>query len=78
MGNQAGSKIDFKADSQNDFENKTCLKFLKTSFIGEKYPLFPLKKMSIDWDLIYHIMTSLYLSLFPRVFKIFAFSSIIR
>ena len=30
---------------QKDFENKTCPKFLKTSFIGEKHPLsFPFKK----------------------------------
>ena len=26
---------------QKDFENETCLKVLKTSFIGEKHPLFP-------------------------------------
>ena len=52
---------------QTDFKNKTCLKFLKTSFFGEKYPVFPLKKMSPDWDLIYHLMTSLYLTLFPGV-----------
>ena len=26
---------------QNNFENKTCLKFLETSFIGEKHPPFP-------------------------------------
>ena len=29
---------------QKDFENKTCLNFLKTSFIWEKHPLFPFKK----------------------------------
>ena len=29
---------------QTDFKNQTCLKFLKTSFLGEKYPVFPLKK----------------------------------
>ena len=50
---------------QTDFKNKTRLKFLKTIFFGEKYPLFSLKKMSPDCDLIYHIMTSLYLTLFP-------------
>ena len=32
---------------QKDFENKTCLKFLKTTFIGEKYPLFPLKNVAV-------------------------------
>ena len=52
---------------KTDFKNKTCQKFLKISFFGEKYPLFPFKKMSPDWDLIYHIMTSLYLTLFPGV-----------
>ena len=29
---------------QTDFKNKTCLKFLKASFFGGKYPVFPLKK----------------------------------
>ena len=52
---------------QTDFKNKTCLKFLKNSFIGEKYLLFAFKKMLLDWDHIYHIMTSLYLTLFPGV-----------
>ena len=52
---------------KTDFKNKTCLKFLKTSFFGEKIPAFSFKKMSPDWDLIYHIMTSLYLTLFPGV-----------
>ena len=37
---------------QTDFKNKTCLKFLKTSFFGEKIPRFSFKKMSPDWDLI--------------------------
>ena len=50
---------------QTDFKNKTCLNVLNTSFLGEKYPLFPLKKMSRDRVLNHHIMTSLYLTLFP-------------
>ena len=51
---------------QTDFKNKSCLKFLKTSFSGKNTPFF-LKKMSPDWDLIYRLMTSLYLTLFPGV-----------
>ena len=52
---------------KTDFKNKTCLKVLKTSFFRGKIPAFSFKKMSPDWDLIYHIMTSLYLTLFPGV-----------
>ena len=52
---------------QTDFKNKTCLQFLKTSFFGGKIPRFSFKKMSPDWDLIYRLMTSLYLTLFSGV-----------
>ena len=52
---------------QTDFKNKICLKFLKTSFFRGKIPRFSFKKMSLDWDLIYRLMTSLYLTLFPGV-----------
>ena len=52
---------------KTDFKNKTCLKFLKTSFFRGKIPAFSFKKMSPDWDLIYHIMTSFSLTLFPGV-----------
>ena len=31
---------------QTDFKNKTCLKFSKTSFFGEKCPVFPLKNVA--------------------------------
>ena len=52
---------------KTDFKNKTCLKFLKTIFFPGKIPAFFFKKMSPDWDLIYHIMTSLYLTMLPGV-----------
>ena len=31
---------------KTNFKNKTCLKFWKTIFLGEKYPLFPLKNVA--------------------------------
>ena len=52
---------------QTDFKNETCLKFLKTIFLEAKIPAFSFKKMSLDWELIYHTKTSLYLTLFPGV-----------
>ena len=31
---------------KTDLKNKACLKFLKTHFLGEKYPVFPLKNVA--------------------------------
>ena len=52
---------------QTNVKNKSCLIFLKTSFFREQIPAFSFKKLFPDWGLIYHIMTSLYLTLFPGV-----------
>ena len=48
---------------QTDFKNKT----FENQFFRGKIPRFSFKKMSSDWDLIYRLMTSLYLTLFPGV-----------
>ena len=39
----------------------------ENQFFRGKIPAFSFTKMSLEWDLIYHIMTSLYLTLFPGV-----------
>ena len=70
---------------QTDFKNKACLKYFENQFFRGKIPAFSFKKMSPDWELIYHILTSTLVDwsrewcvLVTKRFKMSAFSSIIR